>query len=161
MVARDIARSLSEDTAKRLWAKIDKRTPEACWEWKGTKNLGYGRLSVGGRPIKATHLVLIFDGRPRENNLYALHSCDNRACCNPAHLSWGTHQQNMAERDERNKYDRNPRRGEGKSQAKLTAAKVKLIRRSALQGTQLAKLLGVHTATISDVRRGVTWRHVR
>ncbi|WP_369074505.1 helix-turn-helix domain-containing protein [Rhizobium ruizarguesonis] len=37
----------------------------------------------------ATGLVL------REKN--TLHSCDNKLCCNPAHLRWGTQSENVLE----------------------------------------------------------------
>lgn len=40
-------------------------------------------------------------GEMPPSNVHALHSCDVRLCCNPAHLRWGTHQENMRDRAER------------------------------------------------------------
>ena len=86
----------------RFWSKV-KRTPDACWEWQGgTFQNGYGMFAAGRRAGKAyvrtahrtayelTH-GLIPDG------LQILHACDNRVCCNPAHMSLGTSKDNMAD----------------------------------------------------------------
>ena len=35
---------------------------------------------------------------------YILHSCDNSICCNPHHLSWGSHQDNMDDMKQRDRH---------------------------------------------------------
>lgn len=85
---------------ERLWALIDRSTPDACWPWLGGKaGKGYGtiRKEVNGhwRTAYAHREILrITKGDPPDLNAHALHSCDNPGCCNPAHLSWGTNSQN-------------------------------------------------------------------
>jgi hypothetical protein len=96
--------------AERLARKTDRSGgPDACWPFTGCisvnrgSGLGYGQLRVGSkvdgtrRLVKAHRLALILktgEDRPLED---ACHSCDNTVCCNPAHLSWGTHRANMAD----------------------------------------------------------------
>lgn len=37
-------------------------------------------------------------GKSQPNGAFALHACDNKSCCNPAHLRWGSHADNMADK---------------------------------------------------------------
>ena len=73
---------------------IDPET--GCWisGWYRDSK-GYSRMnSRAGKPRLVHRLVLAsVTGRDLGNThprLFAMHSCDNPPCCNPAHLAWGT-----------------------------------------------------------------------
>lgn len=69
------------------------RQVEECLIFSGAKRNGYGCIKVGGRRGKVlyTHRVVYetFIGE-LQAGLHIMHSCNNPACCNPAHLSQGT-----------------------------------------------------------------------
>lgn len=67
------------------------------------------------------------------------HSCDVRACVNPAHLFLGTRQQNMS--DCRAKGRQTVQKGEKNSQARLSDEDVYLIRMSFASGAFTTKEL--------------------
>lgn len=95
-----------KNTEADFWAQVD-RTGE-CWFWTGNKlqgSGGYGRLRFQGRQIKAHRLSLELElGYQIPSDRMVLHSCDQPACVNPAHLRLGGHLDNMRDRQERGRW---------------------------------------------------------
>jgi hypothetical protein len=106
----------------KFWAKVDRRGPDECWTWKaGKDNYGYGQISIKGRSTRAHRVALILTvGEPETSGLHGLHdpiTCNNPGCCNPSHLRWGTHQDNLADFRQRHGY------GNSKDRVKLNRKK--------------------------------------
>lgn len=97
------------DDIARYWSKVEKRGRGECWPWTGGLNAdGYGAFSYidgTGKCIRlGAHRWIL--GHLRGEHLgpdeEACHHCDNPPCQNyEDHLYIGTHQRNMADRDER------------------------------------------------------------
>lgn len=170
---------LGEDwrVAAMFWSKVAV-TPggrNSCWEWQGSRTAGgYGNTGGHGYPHSLAHRVAWELARgPIPDGLWALHHCDNPPCCNPDHLYLGVHAENIRDRVTRDRTaagehhgsrttpEATPR-GDGHSNAKLTAADVRTIRalRGQVSEYQLAERFGVSRSTIGHVMQGTTWQHV-
>jgi hypothetical protein len=135
----------------RFWAKVTRRGPDECWTWNGNKRKhGYGRVKLLKRDIRASHVALSISGRFRKDGQHALHSCDNPACVNPAHLRWGTNAENTADRVRR-----------GRSRAKIAEDDVRKIREDRRPPRLLAQHYGLAPSTISQIKKGRSWSHVK
>lgn len=72
--------------AARFWAKVDKRGPDECWQWKAYTAKGYGRIGVDGKPAQAHRVSYELVVGPIPEGMQVDHLCRNRGCVNPAHL---------------------------------------------------------------------------
>lgn len=89
----------------RFWSKVNKTSgslsvhcPELgpCWPWKaGVCTGGYGVFMRANKKSVRAHHFALETKIGSVGDLFALHRCHNRICCNPGHLYAGTHSQNM------------------------------------------------------------------
>lgn len=70
-----------------------------CIEWTGNlkPRSGYGYLYFGGSNRPVHRLVYELQIGQIPDGLFVMHLCDNRPCCNPAHLAVGTPSDNMVD----------------------------------------------------------------
>ena len=91
-------------TVARFWSKVDVGHRFACWNWKAaTDPYGYGVMSLTDHGMQRAHRMAckLANGPAPDGKDFVLHQCDNRLCCNPAHLHWGDGFDNMQEMVER------------------------------------------------------------
>lgn len=144
----------------RFWGKVRKASNTECWHWTAhSHERGYGVFWLGKKSIRANRLALILtSGPPPFDGAMALHSCDTPSCCNPAHLRWGTAQDNVDDKILR----RGPARGENAPRSTITADQVDLIYRRRLEGytiTEIADEIGAPYTTVENVYTGNAWSH--
>lgn len=156
--------SLSKLIAEKMLAGIIE-TDSGCWECATARyshGSGYGRIMVEreyGSLRDYVHRVSYqhFKGQiPR--GFVIRHSCDNRRCCNPDHLTLGTQSDNMTDMVARGR----SRTGERHHNAILTSGDVKTIR--SLAGTipqwRIGRMFNVTQPTVSDIVRRKKWSHL-
>lgn len=117
---------------------------------------GYGQFSLNGRAAYAHRVSYEMAKGLIPKGMQIMHSCDNRGCVNPAHLSLGTFDQNMA--DMTNK--RRQAHGEKNGHAKLTAAQVLEVRNAIGTQQAIADAYGVCRPLVSMIRSRRIWRNI-
>ena len=98
-----MAQTLSAETIKRFWAKVNKdgpvppHAPELgpCWIWMASlRNKGYGAFAYtcDGTLIqdRASRVSFVLSGGVLCDGECVLHRCDVPGCVNPSHLFAGT-----------------------------------------------------------------------
>ena len=103
-----------------------------------------------------------FTNGPIPDGMFVCHRCDNRQCCNPAHLFLGTNSDNV--RDMKIKGRSIGRKTEHSGVRKLTPEDVRLARQLWHSGThshsKLAAMFGVRRSTIFGAVHKKTYSYV-
>lgn len=98
--------------AARFWRKVDKQA-DGCWMWTGAlTDTGHGRIRFEGEDVRVHRLTWVL-ARERDLPDFLTHNdhglllpepkalvirhfmCDNKPCCNPAHLVGGSQGENV------------------------------------------------------------------
>ena len=134
--------------------------PSGCAEWPFFKDQnGYGQVTFRNNRTRAHRVALILATGRDHPLLEAAHApvtCSNPSCCNPSHLRWATHSENMADTIT----DGTSRRGTRHHGSKLTEEQVleilDLVHVGVLQ-EDIADDYGIVSQTVSDIKRGRRW----
>ena len=151
----------------RFWAKVDKSGgPDACWEWVGARNNGYGWFRLDGKAQRASRVVWAWEHGAIHGGKCVCHHCDNRACVNPAHLFLGTVLENNLDmiakrRDGPRVHPERRPRAERHGRVKLSRKSVDDIvarySRGGISQAALAKAYGVSQSNVWKIVTGITW----
>lgn len=128
-----------------------------CLTWPFGKALnGYGLMRHDDRTQYVHRLACERVHGPAPTPKHeAAHSCGNRACVNPHHLSWKTRVGNQADRLLHGTHNRGERQGSHK----LTEADVHRIRHleGRLSQTNIADRFGIAPSTVNNIHSGKRW----
>jgi hypothetical protein len=146
----------------RFWSKVQQAGSNECWPWLGAKTTwGHGVFWVSAeRTRQSAHAIALelATGVVRPQGMHCCHRCDNPACCNPAHLYYGTPSANSADMVARHRN----RRGVEKVNALLNESQVVEIRRRFFAGetqASLAEEFGIRPGHLSNITRGQLWKY--
>ena len=143
----------------RFEAKYIPEPNSGCWLWLGAWNdKGYGQFYFPPRNMVSAHTVSWIIHRGDRKGLSVLHSCDMRCCVNPDHLRLGTQQDNVDDREARQR--RAPPKGAINGMAKLTDAQVLAIRADTRAPRFIAAEYQTPVSTIKKIRARTTWKHL-
>lgn len=143
-----------------------------CWIWQLSLNkkgkFAYGYIGLGAvknntRINVAAHRFSYsaFKGEIPDG-INVCHSCDNPKCVNPEHLFLGTRQDNVDDRESKNRNNPYYKKGCKHPNAIITESNVVTIidmQSKGLKSKDIAKEIGVNVRIIYDVISGRTWGH--
>lgn len=161
----DYLRSIQSRVADRFWSKVQVCGDNECWQWTSAiGGSGYGFFWVGGKKRSefAHRLVVIWRGEtiPPGPGWHVMHSCDNKLCVNPAHLSVGKNQDNRADCVAKKRHAVGEKNGGGGKLRDAQVKEIKGLQRDGWGCSRLSKRFGVSMQTIKAIKRGRIWSHI-
>lgn len=150
----------------RFWTKVEKRSANECWPWRGASKRkgGYGTISIHGNKVNAHRLSYELSIGPIPSGegyhgTCVLHKCDNPSCVNPFHLYLGTAADNMRDMMKKGRGYFKP--GEKHPNAKLSNEEIAALRNlradKGLTHRELGERFGISHVQVGNILNGVWW----
>jgi hypothetical protein len=144
-----------------FWSLVNKKTDSECWEW--TRNLnqwGYGKFRFNGFNAMAHRVAYELHTGIKIDGLVAMHICDNPKCCNPKHLTIGTHADNQHDKFKKNRQAKGEANGASILNEEQVLEARKIYKSEKTTYKKLAEIYGVSRDTMQKAIRGIYWKHI-
>ena len=137
---------------------------DECWEWRGVRSRGgYGMVSINSRIYPVHRLALALTGY-KVGDVFegseVAHTCDNPACCNPAHLFEATHQENHLDAVSKGRYKGHPGGRGHQALTRETAEELRRFRENGYTIQQLAVLYNIGEGHVIRVLSNRVWKEL-
>lgn len=136
-------------TDEKTGCHIPKRQ-KGVWHEGSSGDNGYILLSFKDHRARAHRESYMHYKGVIPKDMVVMHSCDNRECINPNHLSLGTRKDNTQDMIKKGRDNQHV----GRKRSKLNAQQIEEIRSSELSSYQLAKIYPVSSTHIRRIRNG-------
>lgn len=149
-----------QERFRRKWV-ANKAT--GCWEWIGAHvPKGYGIIKIPGtrRQEYSHRLSWMISFGEIPDGKHVLHVCDNPRCVNPEHLFLGDAKTNAWDMRAKKRH----LYGEKNAKAILTSKdvlRIKSLIDFGISQKAISMLFGVSQITISRIKRGLRWPHIK
>jgi hypothetical protein len=143
-------RRLFKVSKEWLISKCAKDESTGCWNFTGgLYRDGYGKIKSEMKAVRAHRVAWALWNEEIPARMLVLHSCDNPACCNPAHLFIGTRRDNSRDMSMKKRSRCN----------NFGVEEVHFIREKDLRPMDLAKWFGCSSTVICHIRsrRSYDW----
>lgn len=153
---------------ERFESKVDRNGPihpihGQCWDWIGgyRNRGGYGCIGVGRKNEKASRVSWELYRGPIPDNLHVCHKCDRPACIRPEHLFLGSHADNMADRNNKNRQARQYGSENGRSTfSDIDITGIFFLRAQGYRQREIAACFRVPQQRVMFALQGRTWSHL-
>lgn len=149
------AASYPRSSESTFWAKVDKKSPNDCWEWTAQLMPGkmpYGRMMYSRKRWLTHRLAWTFTFGQIPEGLLVCHKCDNPKCCNPSHLFLGTDKDNFDDMANKGRNMQPP------LNRKLPTCDVEEIKRlhkeEHMSGADISRIMGVTNSHVCSIING-------
>lgn len=165
---------VSQADIEKFWTFVDKTAGQGpkgdCWTWTSHMSRGYGVFYVSmQKMVRSLRFAFLSHTGEDPYPHLVLHTCDNPACVNPAHLYLGDYAQNTKDAIDRNRFHRGPlrdsskmRRGSMHPHSKLTeniVEQARILHAEGATATVLAAQFDVTISSMSKILKGEFWKH--
>lgn len=135
-----------------------------CWEYQGGLNAqGYGYFWLRGQTVYAHRAMAYHHGllsSPKDGFKDIRHSCDNRKCCNPEHLSVGGALLNAKDRTMRNRGAKGESSGASKLKEHQVLEILQCVSKLGMSHRATASKFGVSKRAVTMIVTGQSWNEV-
>ena len=154
---------------ERFWRNVAKGEKDECWYWLAkSKVSGYGAISIGGRGGKKILAHRLswelhngqIPGHKDYHGMVVMHSCDNRLCVNPNHLSLGRQIDNVRDMDAKGRRKTSPKRGSKHHMTAINEDEAASIFAMPGKYREIAEKFGCSIHTVKGIKASKTWVHV-
>ena len=153
-----LVQHLKKAAKERFFNSFIPEPNSGCWLWLGgSSSDGRGSIKVNKKQWKAHRYSWFLHYGAIPDRLFVCHHCDTPCCVNPKHLFLGTHQDNMNDQKAKGRSSF----GANNPNAIITDDIAQKIKADTRYQREIAKTFGISRSLVSNIKCGISWRHVK